>query len=256
MTTAVSSVTGTNEILQNYLDKQAALQGATTSTSVTSGSETSISSVTGDFNTFLRILTTQLQNQDPLDATDVNQFTQELVQFSGVEQQINTNAKLDKLISAINSNGITPLLNYVGKMVEAPTKDEIVLQNGVANFAYTLPSEASSVKITVTNSAGKTIATMSGPTSAGVNRVSWDGVSSSNTQMADDVYNFKVVAMDSNGKTLEISDMNVVATVTGIETDSNGTTTLSLSGMNVAATDVTAVYNSVNVTSSSDTTTS
>lgn len=251
---SVSSVSTASDssLIQQYMAKQAeAASSSSTSSTTSSSTATSISTITGDFNTFLKILTTQLECQDPLNATDTNQFTQELVQFAGVEQQINSNSKLDQIVSALNSNGITPLLNYVGKTVEAPADGEIVLQSGAANFSYTLPSAAQSVKLTVTNSAGNTIATMDGPTTAGVNRVSWDGVKADGTQMSDGTYNIKIVAVDSNGETLETSDVNVIALVSGIETASDGTTTLSLSGKKVAATDISAVYTGVTTTTSS-----
>ena len=101
----------------------AAQTGTTTSASSSSGTTSTASSTAKDskgladnFNQFLTLLTTQLQHQDPTAPLDTNQFTQQLVQFSQVEQQLKTNAKLDTLISQTGgaSAQISPLLSYVG----------------------------------------------------------------------------------------------------------------------------------------------
>ena len=96
--------------------------------------------VTGNFNTFLKILTTQLQNQDPTSPMDTNQFTQELVEFSGVEQQLNTNSLLQQLVTASGAGGVKSLLGYVGQFVEAPANNQLLIQGGQADLSYTLAS--------------------------------------------------------------------------------------------------------------------
>ncbi len=244
-TTAAIAGTDNAALLNSYIDQLKTQTAAAKAKAASTTSSTSLSKVTGDFNTFLKILTTQLQNQDPMNATDTNQFTQELVQFSGVEQQINTNAKLDTLIKAFNSNGITPYLNYVGKTVEVPADGELVLQGGAANFTYTLPYAAQNVAITVTDSSGNTLASMSGPKTSGVNRVSWDGVKYNGAQLPDGVYKLKIVATDGNGKAMTTSNVNVIAQVSSIQTDSDGMTTLSLGRKEIQPTDIKAVYSGI-----------
>src|ERR1700709_927456 len=69
------------------------------------------------FQTFLTLLTTQLQNQNPLDPLDTNQFTQQLVQFAGVEQQLKSNEQLKALIAMEKSTQSTNALIYVGNTV-------------------------------------------------------------------------------------------------------------------------------------------
>src|SRR5580704_7377764 len=88
------------------------------------------------FTDYLQILTTQLQNQDPTDATDPNQFTQELVEFAGVEQQLNTNSDLQTLINIQKTGGVASTLSYIGGYVEAPTTNQLALQNGQAEIGY------------------------------------------------------------------------------------------------------------------------
>src|SRR5579884_3869002 len=73
--------------------------------------------LTGNFDTFLQLLTTQLQNQDPLSPMDSTQFTQQLVEFSQVEQQINTNNNLQNLIGLTEANAGSTAVSYLGKDV-------------------------------------------------------------------------------------------------------------------------------------------
>jgi len=250
MTEAISS--NSSALLQSYIDKT---YGTTSTTATVSSSSeaTSLSSVTGDFNTFLKILTAQLANQDPTSAMDTNQFTQELVQFSGVEQQINTNSKLDKIYSALNSNGITPLLIYVGKTVEADADGKISLQSNLGAFSYTLPSEANVVKIAISDSSGKIIANMTGSMTKGVNRVAWDGTCDDGTTASSGTYNVKVTATDSNGKAITSTDLHMIGVVSGIKTE-DSTTTLSVGSLDLDASKITAVYSGVSTSSSSTST--
>src|ERR1700722_12895300 len=148
MTTTATDPTSSNTILQNYLAQQsqaqaanaaAAASGATTNSNNALAQATSASKIGSNFNTFINILTTQLKNQDPTSATDPNQFTQELVQFAGVEQQLNTNNDLQSLITLQkNSSGTNADLNYMGQYVEATsTSGQMALQNGSAEIGYT-----------------------------------------------------------------------------------------------------------------------
>lgn len=88
--------------------------GATTTAGATSSASARLSS---NFDTFLQLLTTQLKNQDPTQPMDANQFTQQLVQYSQVEQQLATNSKLDTLLSAFQGNMTTTSLGYLGRTV-------------------------------------------------------------------------------------------------------------------------------------------
>src|ERR1700745_1994530 len=91
--------------------------------------------LSGNFQTFLTLLTTQLKNQDPLSPMDSNQFTQQLVQFSQVEQQINSNKNLEDLIALTKSQSATNAVSYLGKTLTL-TDGTAALQNGTANWTY------------------------------------------------------------------------------------------------------------------------
>ena len=183
----------------------------------------STGSTTGSFNTFLSILTTQLQNQDPTSPMDTNAFTQELVEFSGVEQQLNTNSLLQQLVNANGASGVKSLLGYVGQYVEVSSNNQMLMQNGEANFSYSLSGAAQNVSINVLDSSGKTITTLNGPTASGVNNVSWNGQDSNGDQLPDGVYTLQITATDSGGNALTVSNTQLIGKVTGVQTaDSSG----------------------------------
>ena len=119
----------------------------TTGTGTTS--TTSMSKLAENFDQFLTLLTTQLKNQDPLSPMDSAQFTQQLVQFAGVEQQINANKNLETLISLQKSSQVMGALDLMGKKVEA-SSDKVPLMNKQATFAYELPKNAAQARLTVT----------------------------------------------------------------------------------------------------------
>jgi flagellar basal-body rod modification protein FlgD len=94
---------------------------STSSTSSVSSSQASLNnglaSLAGNFQSFLTLLTTQLKNQDPLNPTDTNEFTQQITQMSGVEQQLLSNQLLQQLVSS--QGGVTSAANLIGDTVTA-----------------------------------------------------------------------------------------------------------------------------------------
>ncbi|MBK1670169.1 hypothetical protein CKO28_19225 [Rhodovibrio sodomensis] len=168
-----------------------------------------------DFDTFLGILVTQLNNQDPLEPMKSQEFTNQLVQFSTVEQAIATNTKLDQMLQAQAGNRATQAVNYIGKDV-AIDGNQVQLANGQANFAYTLEGQAETVAVEITNADGEVVRTLQGDTAAGRHAVSWDGKSAGGQQLPDGVYNVQVYAVDGDDKTVKAST-ETRGEVTGFE---------------------------------------
>lgn len=250
MTTEAVSSSSNSAILNNYIANQKAAAEASSSSSTSSSS-----GLYSDYQTFLKILVTQLQNQDPTAPTDVSEFTSQLVQYAEVEQQINTNSKLDSVLSTINSNGITPLLSYVGSYVETESAGKLVVQNGQSIMGYTLPEEATNVKVYVRNSSGETIATLDGGTTKGLNRLVWDGSRTDGTKAADGVYSFSIAAKNSKGEAMEIEDIRVVGLVTAVETNSSGKVVLKAGDLEITDTKVDAVWAAIGTSGGSSETT-
>src|ERR1700737_2335603 len=129
---------------------------STTGTPSTPGavaSSTNLGNIAGNFNAFLTLLTTQLQHQDPLSPLDANQFTQELVQFSSVEQQIQTNASLKTLISLQQSQQVTAALSFLGHTVVV-NGSVAQLTGGKAEWSYTA-NKPGIATINISDSTGK-----------------------------------------------------------------------------------------------------
>jgi flagellar basal-body rod modification protein FlgD len=158
--------------------------------------------LSGNFSTFLTLLTTQLQNQDPLNPMDSSQFTQQLVMFSQVEQQINTNQNLQTLIALNQSNTLSNATTYLGKSVTITTGDG-ALQNGTCTWRYALGSDAASSTITITNSKGQVVYTGAGETASGGHDFTWNGEDNSGNQLPDGVYKLSVSAAAPDGSAIQ-----------------------------------------------------
>src|SRR3954471_8445456 len=171
------------------------VSAATASTAATAASaaDNSKKQLTANFETFLTLLTTQLKNQDPLSPMDSNQFTQQLVQFSQVEQQISSNKNLESLISLTKSQSATSAVSYLGKTLTI-NDGTAALQNGSANWTYSLPNDAAITKLVVTDSRGRGVYATTGETSLGPHEFLWDGKDSSGTNVPPGKYKLSVIA--------------------------------------------------------------
>ncbi|TMJ78477.1 MAG: flagellar biosynthesis protein FlgD [Alphaproteobacteria bacterium] len=162
------------------------------------------STLAGNFQSFLTLLTTQLKNQNPLDPLDTNQFTQQLVQFAGVEQQLRTNDQLSALLSLQQTAQSTQALTFVGKTAVVDG-DTAALSHGLATWNLSVPTD-SNVNIAITNSAGQTVFTNSYAVSAGSNQAfGWDGKNNDGSVLPDGQYKLTATAADSAGNSVAVS---------------------------------------------------
>ena len=199
----------------------------------------------GNFDTFLTLLTTQLQNQDPLSPMDSNQFTQQLVMFSQVEQQINTNDNLQSLIALNLSQTANSAVNYIGRSV-VMTNGEGSLETSSTDtntkscdWTYNLASASAGTTLTVKDANGKVVYTKSGNTSAGNNDFTWDGTDSNGNTLPDGKYTLSVSATASDGSAITTT-LASKAIVTAV--DMAGTTPmLVLGSMEIPLSDVSLV---------------
>jgi len=204
----------------------AAAASSQTGTGTTTKSDTSRTSLTSNFNTFLTMLTTQLKHQDPLSPMDSTQFTSQLVQYAGVEQQINTNSNLEKLLTFQQNTQTAQAVNYLGQAVEM-AGSQLPVQNHSGTFSYTLPQAANSCEIQVKDSTGTVVYKTTGDLTAGRHDLAWNGVDSSGKTLDDGIYTVNVVAKDKDGKSIT-PVMTVFGQVTKVTNDATNGTVLEM----------------------------
>jgi len=204
-----------------------------------SSANNATSQLSSNFDTFLQLLTTQLQHQDPLDPMDTSQFTQQLVEYSQVEQQIDSNTNLQTLISQGTSQSAAYATSYLGKTVTV-SGGEGSLSNGQAQWTYNLATAATSTTLSITDAHGNVVYSGSGPTAAGNNAVTWNGVDNAGNQLPDGTYTLAVKAT-AGGQTVT-SSVTSVGTVSEIDM-SNGTPQLLIGSMEVPLSSISSVKN-------------
>jgi len=204
------------------------------SSSSSSSSVVDRTTIANNFDTFLQLLTTQLKNQNPLDPLDTNQFTQQLVEFSGVEQQLKTNDFLSSLVQANANTTNSNAVNYIGKTVTASgVRSELV--NNKAQWNFTI-ADAANVTVNIKDANGNTVYTEQGAMQAGSGTFTWDGKDNQGNTKPAGTYTISMQAVTGEGKTINVST-ETTGTVTGVDFTGSepvllvGNTRLNLSGV-------------------------
>jgi flagellar basal-body rod modification protein FlgD len=179
-----------------------AVSGTGSSTSTTNNTSTVSggASIANNFDQFLTLLTTQLRNQSPLDPLDTNQFTAQLVQFAGVEQQLKTNETLTSLLSLNSGNTAINAVNFVGNEIEA-TGATTQLADNKAEWKIDMPRTGTAI-ITIKDANGSTVQSMTRTLDTGSQTFTWDGTTSTGTKAQDGQYTISIEARDANGQTV------------------------------------------------------
>jgi len=172
-----------------------------------SNSAASLGKLAGDFDDFLKLLVTQLKNQDPTSPLDTNQFTQQIVSFAGVEQQINSNKKLEQLIAATNVSQNSNLISFIGKDVEIESASIALESVGNVSFSYILDEPAQNVFVTVRDSQNNTVFNGGGATTLGRNNALWDGTDNNGDRLPPGLYQVFVTAEDLSDNLANVSTL-------------------------------------------------
>ncbi|MBU6458382.1 MAG: flagellar biosynthesis protein FlgD [Bradyrhizobium sp.] len=188
--------------------------GSSTSTAAATNALAS-QQIAGNFQSFLQLLTTQLQHQNPLSPLDTNQFTQQLVEFAGVQQQLNTNSSLATLVSLQQTAQSTQALGFVGKTAVV-SGNTAALTNSTATWQLSVPT-ASTVNVTIASSTGQTVFTGSYSAAAGNNQpFEWHGQGNDGTHWPDGNYTLTATAKDAGGNTVGITSA-IEGTVSSVD---------------------------------------
>jgi flagellar basal-body rod modification protein FlgD len=202
-----------------------------------------MSQLSGNFNTFLTLLTSQLKNQDPTSPMDSSTFTQQLVEYSQVEQQIDTNTNLKSLITQGSTQLGAYATSYLGKAVSV-TNGNASLTNGAASWTYSLGTTASSNTLTVTDANGNVVYSANGETGSGNHQFNWNGQDIHGNQLADGTYTLAVGAKASDGSavTAQVASAGVVSEIDM----TSGTPQLMVGGMEIGLGDIANIANATN----------
>lgn len=216
------------------------VSAVTSNTTAATSTSQDASSLAGNYTMFLNLLTSQIKNQDPLSPMDTTAWTNQLVQYSSVEQQLKANQFLEKIAAGSGGNDMNAAVSYIGKTVSAAT-DTAALSDGSAKWDYTLGGTADNVKLSILDSTGKTVWSQQASgddLTKGKHSLDWDGKDSAGNTLADGNYVLQVTA--TNAGAAVAAETSVSGVVTSAE--NNGTdVVLNIGNTSVPITSITSV---------------
>ncbi len=242
MTTTTSATDGLNWNTSKQSTTKTSDKADVSTSGTASDTSVAIKGLGNNFNTFLKLLTTQMQNQDPTKPMDTNEMTQQLVQFAGIEQSIGTNSRLDKLLAMQQSATASSNLSYLGKTVSFEGTGFTLNKDTVETpLSYSLDTAAKTVNVKILDSTGKLIRTLPGDATTGKHQVTWDYKDNDGQFVQPGAYKLSVAAIAEDPKTVIVAKTSVFGRVDGVGSQ-NGETTLSVDGKDMPLSDITAVF--------------
>jgi len=198
--------------------------------------ETTEAVISSDFETFLRLLTVQLENQDPLDPTDSADHAMQLATFSGVEQQVLTNDLITSLSTQLNTTGLSQIANWVGQ--EARAAMPAHFSGSPITIAPNPVAAADTVELVVFDASGNEVERSEIPVSA--DPIEWAGTSADGTPYENGLYEFRVIS-SSNGEVLSDDLSDVYAPVREVRSQAGQIFLMMEGDVAVLASDVSAI---------------
>lgn len=192
-----------------------------------------------NFDSFLKLLTTQLTSQDPLAPLDANQFTQQLVQFTGVEQAIKTNAALGDLLALVRADQLARSTQYLGAEAEAGGETVRLGPERQAELRYRLDQPAARVTITVRNEAGEPVFATVGDGRSGTHALPWNGLDAWGGALPEGLYRVEIAATRERGEPVPVST-TIRGIIDGVEF-AGDRVLLSIAGVLVPSEAITAI---------------
>jgi flagellar basal-body rod modification protein FlgD len=214
-----------------------AISAANSAAQTTSNSATKKSAVSADFDTFLKMMTTQLENQDPLNPMDSSDFAVQLATFSGVEQQTKTNQLLEGLSSQFGVLGMAQLAGWVGQ--EARSASPVYLGDDPVTVTYTPKSQADRAVLVVKNANDEVVSRTDVPLNGGP--IQWLGADATGGALPNGIYSLSLESYKDDEKLGEATAVESYAQIMEARGGANGPTLVLAGGIEVKATDITAL---------------
>lgn len=209
------------------------------------GSTDSRIGLADNFDNFLKLLTTQLQNQDPTSPMDADQFTQQLVQFSSVEQQIRSNETLTELAGLMRADQLSQSVSYLGSEVEVDGDVVRLGSDGIAKVHYDIDQRAGAVTVNILDELGNRIASFQGENEAGRHSLTWDGLGDDGVRRSEGSFKIEILAETAAGEPV-LATTAITGIVDGVEMNGSETM-LSVDGVLVPLERITAVRTATQV---------
>lgn len=162
-----------------------------------------LAKTSADFNMFLKLLTTQMQNQDPLDPMDTSEYTQQLVQYSQVEQTIQQTSTLKDILARLSTQDMAQASGFIGREVQLDTPFA-GLSTAPAQWAYEAAHPVASIVATITDASGAVVDTRPISGTAATGRFSWDGKLANGKQAPEGAYSLSLAAVDRSGEKVPV----------------------------------------------------
>ncbi|MEN9931777.1 MAG: hypothetical protein RIS17_350 [Pseudomonadota bacterium] len=189
-------------------------------TAATPGQATPGGKTAADFNMFLKLLTAQMKNQDPLSPMNATEYTQQLVQYSQVEQSIQQTAALKDILASLSSQTMAQATSFVG--MEARFQGSTAgldAASGSASWSYSAQGPVARMTATISDAKGKVMKTLDLGTNQASGRVVWDGQTASG-RAPEGPYSLSIVALDAAGNPVPVQ-INALGTVRSVSADGN-----------------------------------
>ena len=205
-------------------------------TNTTDTGSNAMNKLGSDYQMFLKLLTTQLQNQDPMNPMDTSQYTQQLVQYSQVEQSIQQNTTLKSILASLGTQNLTQASSLIGRQVETNSAAAGLAAGSPAQWNWSAPRNVSSLVATITDSRGVIVDTRTVDATGANGTFSWDGLNSKGKQADPGTYTVSFKAADSNGTSLTVTP-HAIGKVSDVQL-ANGAVLVTVNGMQVSSSDL------------------
>ncbi|KTF70591.1 flagellar hook assembly protein FlgD [Sphingomonas sp. HT-1] len=176
---------------------------ATTTTSTTT--DAASSKLTADYSLFLKLLTTQMQNQDPMNPMDSSQFTQQLVQYSQVEQSIQQNKTLNTMLSTMNMQSLTQSSSMIGQAVEVDSDMAATSATKPAQWNWIAANAVTSVTAKILDSKGSTVDTRTFDATGTSGSFTWDGTTKDGKALDPGIYRVELTGSNATVASIKMT---------------------------------------------------
>ncbi|HEY0835087.1 MAG TPA: flagellar hook capping FlgD N-terminal domain-containing protein [Azospirillum sp.] len=215
----------------------------TTKTADELKTDVALKGIGDNFNNFLKLLTTQMQNQDPTKPMDTNEMTQQLVQFANVEQNIGTNSRLDKLLKLQQAGAASTQLAYLGRTV-VYQGDEFQYAEGMttAPLGYELETASKATRVDILDNTGRVVRSMDGETTAGTRHlVNWDFKDDNGRAVQPGTYKLNIAPKGETESDLVKTKTYTFGAVTGVDNSKDGEMLMNVNGKSLPWSEIESV---------------